>query len=229
MGDTVKEAVEMNVKLHYDAELDWEIQTMSVIGSFNGFAPGQVNMERGEGGWECEMQLPPGEHLYKFLANGELPLHDPYNNLFEEDGAGNLWSLIIIDENGQRLFNPEQYGINIDEYHLSAKEKRNDLGSYSNVTEQKITAILRCNNISGLHCITAAWYAPDGSLFEYSDNPVCTENDEDVSVMFWIERDSALQINENGAWKLRIFVDGDLIMEDFFTITSSETINDYFA
>ena len=48
------------------------------------------------------MFLLPGEYHYKFLINGEIKPNDPLP-LYYPDSNEELWSVLIINEEGKRL------------------------------------------------------------------------------------------------------------------------------
>ena len=86
-----------------------DVHSVSVIGKE---ACLTTSMRKDSDIWVCEIELPPGEHLYKFLINEELPVFDPFNNLFELDETGELWSLLVVDNSNVQLFNLEEYHVN---------------------------------------------------------------------------------------------------------------------
>lgn len=43
-----------------------------VAGSFNGWSTRSMPMQKvGDGRWEAKLQLPPGEHQFRYYANGQ--------------------------------------------------------------------------------------------------------------------------------------------------------------
>ncbi len=210
--------IDLNVTLSYKSTLI--LQSVSVIGNFLADSAEPVQMKKEGDRWQSEFDLPPGEHLYKFLLNQELPIFDPSNNLFEQDSEGELWSLIIIDDDWQRLLSYERYHMNLFSYQLSLGEDRKRIRGYCEVTPLQIGVTIGCNEITGVHVITAAWYSPNETLFEYSENIVCAEGDESVYARFWIEHKRAYTQFPSGQWKLKLFVNGVLVIEDSFSVIS---------
>lgn len=80
------------------AEEKLQIETMSLYLNIGHSAFKSIPMSFQNSIWQCEVDLPAGEHLYKFIVNGELPLCDPYNNLLDLDEDENLCSLLIIND-----------------------------------------------------------------------------------------------------------------------------------
>lgn len=65
-----------------------------VTGTFNNWNPSGYTMQRNGDKWELNIYLPPGKHLYKFIADGQWMI-DPANPYWEqnEHNTGNsiLW------------------------------------------------------------------------------------------------------------------------------------------
>lgn len=178
--------------------------------------------------WQCEIDLPAEEHLYRFMVNDELPLCDPYNNLLDLDENEDLWSLLIINEDQGVCINPQQYHVTIAQYRLSANEPSHGLGAYQDVIDEKISAIIVCRSVSGIHLLTAAWYTPNNVLYEYSESPLCSEQiDEQVSTMFWIERSKAQRESALGLWTFMLFLDGKLLLSDKFSVLTGNSFSNY--
>lgn len=75
------------------------IEAVSVIGSFNDWkAEGSRMWYDGEADtWVLEAMLPPGNHEYTFLVNGEDVMPDPHASMVRDDGFGNKNSVIFVD------------------------------------------------------------------------------------------------------------------------------------
>lgn len=65
-----------NVLFRLEGFQDREMVVLS--GSFNNWDEHRLTMKKRNGGWELRLPLPPGEYLYKFIADGEW-MHDPKN------------------------------------------------------------------------------------------------------------------------------------------------------
>ena len=57
--------IDLNVTLSYKSTLI--LQSVSVIGNFLADSAEPVQMKKEGDRWQSEFDLPPGEHLYKFL------------------------------------------------------------------------------------------------------------------------------------------------------------------
>jgi 1,4-alpha-glucan branching enzyme len=68
-----------------------------VAGSFNGFNPRELVMQRTVEGWELPLYVRPGTHAYKFLVDGRW-MNDPANPVVRPDGRGNFNSFMGIGD-----------------------------------------------------------------------------------------------------------------------------------
>ncbi len=71
---------------------------VAVVGSFNSWRSDLLKLEGPDeqGYWHAAVALPPGEHRYKFLIDGNSYSPDPENPIQENDGFGGLNSIIEI-------------------------------------------------------------------------------------------------------------------------------------
>lgn len=87
-------------------DTDMHARNVSVIGSFNNWrADRSVMWYSSEAkAWILEAQLPPGDHEYLFLVNGEQLVPDPNAPMTSDDGFGNRNSIMFVNgENEQAL------------------------------------------------------------------------------------------------------------------------------
>ncbi|MDG0795074.1 alpha-amylase family glycosyl hydrolase [Cohnella ginsengisoli] len=82
---------------------DTPVERVAVAGTFNHWNGDRNWMNRMEdsSGWEIELAIPTGRHLYKFVVDGEKWMLDPLNPSISEDGQNN--SAITVTENGDLL------------------------------------------------------------------------------------------------------------------------------
>jgi hypothetical protein len=73
-----------------------------LAGSFTNWEDGALAMTKSAGGWFISVNLEPGKHLYKFIADGQWLLHND-NLLKENDGQGNTNSVLFIPNHVFRL------------------------------------------------------------------------------------------------------------------------------
>lgn len=73
------------------------LKSVAVAGSFNGWSPASDQMKSEDGrNWSLRLSLPPGKHTYKFVLNGSEWIRDPKAKLSEDDGNGNINSVLIL-------------------------------------------------------------------------------------------------------------------------------------
>ncbi|MEO1652516.1 MAG: glycogen-binding domain-containing protein, partial [Bacteroidota bacterium] len=67
-----------------------------LAGSFNDWHSRLFKCEWIDGAWEVILELPPGEHTYKYVVDGDW-FTDPHNPQTIDDGAGNTNSLLRVE------------------------------------------------------------------------------------------------------------------------------------
>lgn len=74
-------------------------RTVSVIGSFNDWQEEKSTMryDSESGAWVLEASLPPGDHEYVFLVDGEKVVTDPAAAMTRDDGFGNKNSILFVN------------------------------------------------------------------------------------------------------------------------------------
>jgi Glycogen recognition site of AMP-activated protein kinase len=71
---------------------------VSVVGTFNAWAPDRTPMARDEDGrWVAGIRVPPGRFEYKFAVDGQHWIADPANPMATPDGFGGKNSVLIVD------------------------------------------------------------------------------------------------------------------------------------
>ena len=70
-------------------------RTVALAGSFNDWNQSQTLFAREGDGWVCRINLAPGKYAYKFVVDGNW-ITDPANPVSEDDGNGNINSVLIV-------------------------------------------------------------------------------------------------------------------------------------
>ena len=217
----------MIVRLKYACSPYISIKMMSVIGSFNAFDPKKGIMELKNGCWVTKIDLPPGDHRYKFLINGVIKLNDPAANIYLPDDLDELWSAIIIDDQEQRRYNNQRYTVNIRDYCLTSsvtdKPVLQKKCKFNPLMDKKVVARFEFDQITGLHAVTAVWCDQYGRVFEYAENNLYAESLDPVFLWFWIDIDNFDRKFTEGFYKLKFFIDGGYVLEDEITISCEST------
>ncbi|GAA0086930.1 hypothetical protein UT300007_33710 [Clostridium sp. CTA-7] len=219
----------MEVIFEYEENIYLPIETISVIGKFNNYDPIKGKMVKDNNKWIFKCNLKSGEHPYKFLINGELKLNDSAANIYLPDDNEELWSIVMINENDQRMYNNTQYTTHIEKYNISSaiSEKENiaNKKNFNLLLDKKIVTRFQFTNVTGLHTVTAAWYTPKGELFQINENNLFAPPDEKKPIMLWFWMDLTDNTREYsiGSWKMKLFIDGEFILEDEFHLLKNAT------
>lgn len=80
----------------YSAEV--ELQRVNLAGTFNNWNKDAWPMKADADGrtWRFTVKLEPGKHLYKFVLNGDRWIVDPLARRNEDDGGGNINSVLVL-------------------------------------------------------------------------------------------------------------------------------------
>ncbi|MDT4895521.1 MAG: hypothetical protein QOH25_598 [Acidobacteriota bacterium] len=71
-----------------------EAKFVNLAGTFNDWKPAAIVCSKEAAEWICRVDLKPGKYLYKFIVDGNW-ITDPANPTTEDDGRGNVNSVII--------------------------------------------------------------------------------------------------------------------------------------
>lgn len=200
-----------------------EAKSVSLIGDFNNWNRTAHIMERDEEGkWTAYAEIEPGKHRYKYLIDNMFRLNDPLANLYIPDDNGEMFSMLIIDGKGDILANTEEYSMNLNRYVLW--DKLNDMPAQQGKktfleSDDKILCHLEFSKITGVHSVSAVWYAPGMNFYHMSESLLWSpegKESEPVDITFY------LNVRENrlptGRWKVRIYINGGFIFEDDFLL-----------
>ena len=183
-----------------------------------------VYMSKDESRYETGVEFTEGEYHYKYLLGDGLELIDKENKDICGDG-GELWSVLTIGGDGaiEKEIDSSatflEYGI----FHKMMEIVPENIEPKVFIAgkDKQAVCILSFNEIRGLHAATVAWYKPDGELHRFAENNFGSyeeADDDKVMLRFWLDID---QIDETdfGNWKVRAFLDGEMIKEDDIIIS----------
>lgn len=204
------------------------VQNVSVLGSFNEYDEKAGMMKRVQDCWVTEVELPPGEHYYKFLINEQYKLNDPQNNALLPHLYDELWSVIVINEQNEQLFSNEQYSLNIESYAVTSVQTELPVAVNKKIfqlgMDNQLVTRFSFTNIKGLNCISAIWFDSHGQFFDYSENILFEDEyspDEPVYLWFWLPLQEPDKVYAEGQWTLKLFVNGRYVLEDQYTLSRS--------
>ena len=84
------------VRLVY-APADAAVRNVGVAGSFNDWNPAATPLRRQDGVWSTILLLPPGNHEYMFVENGERWVTDPLAAQTRDDGFGTMNAVLDVE------------------------------------------------------------------------------------------------------------------------------------
>jgi len=105
-GPVQDDAIRLSTVRFIMNDSSMQATTVSVIGSFNEWKADRSVMwyNEDEKAWILEAQLPPGDHAYLFLVDGEQLVPDPQAHMTRDDGFGNKNSILFVNgDNEQAL------------------------------------------------------------------------------------------------------------------------------
>jgi len=75
-----------------------EAESVAIAGNFNGWSSTAYPMSRSSdnGVWSIIIPLPPGEHLFMYVVNGEEWVQPPFADDFIDDGFGQTNGMVIV-------------------------------------------------------------------------------------------------------------------------------------
>jgi len=183
-----------------------------------------VYMSKDESRHETGVEFTEGEYHYKYLLGDGLELIDKENNNICVDG-GELWSVLTIGGDGaiEKEIDSSatflEYGI----FHKMMEVMPEKIESKVFIAgkDKQAVCILSFNEIRGLHAATVAWYKPNGELHRFAENNFGSYEEADgdkVMLRFWLDINQIDEI-DFGNWKVRTFLDGEMIKEDDIIIS----------
>ena len=183
-----------------------------------------VYMSKDESRHETGVEFTEGEYHYKYLLGDGLELIDKENKDICVDG-GELWSVLTIGGDGaiEKEIDSSatflEYGI----FHKMMEIVPENIEPKVFIAgkDKQAVCILSFNEIRGLHAATVAWYKPDGELHRFAENNFGSyeeADDDKVMLRFWLDIDQIDEI-DFGNWKVRAFLDGEMIKEDDIIIS----------
>ncbi len=76
---------------------DSRAEKVSVVGSFNQWAPDAHVMEKDGDRWSLQIPLPPGRYEYAFLIDDRVWKADPASLVQEKSGFGASNSILVVE------------------------------------------------------------------------------------------------------------------------------------
>lgn len=218
----------MRVRIDFEEIPELEVKSVSVIGSFYAYDAAKGVLEKEGEVWFTDIMLESGEYYYKFLINDEILLNDPKANIYLPHREDELWSVIKINEEGERLYNNEAYRVQVDDYAVSGAVTEDKIlvnkKSFYLRMDKQLVVRFGFREITGLHAVTVLWYNSRGMLYQVSEDKLyADENQEKVFLWYWLELTELEQEVDEGIWTMKLLIDGSYILEDRFSLLSFAT------
>ncbi|ATD54457.1 hypothetical protein [Clostridium chauvoei] len=224
----------MNIRFEYKDNGDLIINKVSVIGSFNNYDVNSGAMKKENDKWVLDINLSSGEHYYKFIINDRLKLNDPTANIYLPHVNDEIYSVIMINENDDRLYNNTEYTVNIEKYNITANVYDQyvpiNKKDFDITMDKKVVTRFQFTNVTGIHAVTAIWVTPNGEIFDSSENILFTpkgEENKPIDIWFWIELQNSKRNYPSGKWAIKLFVDGEFVLEDEFVLGKINSYSSY--
>lgn len=134
-----------------------------------------VKLKKQSNSWTAEIELPEGHYLYRLFINENILLNDPQANMYLPDENDVLWSVLMINSYKERLYNNQQYTVDIREYIVTDNIYEDSLPQNKKVfippSDKMIATRFIFKNVTGLHTVSILWIMPDGEVFD-----ICEDN-----------------------------------------------------
>lgn len=203
----------------YEEHYQQPIRRLELVGDLGA---GQIElreMTRTETGWFLDVDLPPGQYCYKFLADRELYLQDSRANSYIMDQRGECWSVIEIEADGRQRTPEAAEPAKVHEYHIceSLEDIRLvDKRDYLLGRNQRVAVRLLTESVSEIHPVQAVWIQPDGQIAQVTTGRLPLDGNHQM-VYSWFY----LPLTEEsmpGRWRMLLYIDGHLRQEDSFLL-----------
>ena len=80
--------------------------------------------------------------------------------------------------------------------------------------------------VTGLHSVTVVWFTPQGKVYEVAEANLFTpegEEENPIKMWFWLDLNETITSNNYGMWLVKLFIDGQYILEDVFSLGTAST------
>lgn len=180
-----------------------------------------VSMQNIKSDWIAEFDDPlPGSHGYRFMINNLFTINDPTANIYQPDENGKLWSMLVVGNNSHRLYNNEQYEVNInsvnisnDYFEVDSQEQEMFIAN----TDKQAVIRYGFTNVSGVHTSTALWLSPQGKVSEWAENYIIPTDNRCEYCWFGLNI-SEVGEEYSGDWSVMLLIDGKYILSNSFVI-----------
>ena len=180
-----------------------------------------VSMQNIMSDWIAEFDDPsPGSYGYRFMINNLFTINDPTANIYQPDEDGKLWSFIIMDSDKQRLYNNEQYTVNIESVNMSNdfyEDYRREQTEFKSDLDKLAVIKYGFNNITGAHTVSVIWLDPLKRIAGWGESVITPSPTGCIYNWFGLDL-SDENVSESGDYNILMFVDGKYITTNKFSV-----------
>lgn len=189
----------------------------------------QVEMQLLNGEWRVDITPNVGENYYRFLVNKKMILNDPQANLYHLDAEGEIWSVLLIGQQRNRLYNNMEYFVNIEDYLISNSELttggKSERKKYFNLlVDKKMTVWIDYAMVTGIHVVTMVLVDPAGNIYDSANSnlyPTASDSEIGTSMCFQMDLQAEDYEFQQGVWRFMLFVDGEYILQEYIQLGTS--------
>ena len=176
------------------------------------------------GVWSAEInELPKGTYTYRFLINGIFTINDYNANIYEPDKEGKLWSALVIDSEGRRLYNNTQYSVHIEDVQITDdyyEDIDDSIFEFDSSTSKQVVVRYEFAKITGAHTASVLWINPSGRIKAWSEEIIMPSVDKNL-VWFGLDTSNIYE-EDSGEWNILLLIDGKYILSHSFSLKYAE-------
>lgn len=181
-----------------------------------------IPMERVSDGFVCELDLSPSDvYKYIFVIDDNIRLIDWAAPFIIPTEDGQIFSCIAINSSGEILTYDFEPSIYVKDFGFCNDTVENKELIYKRAFSRKdkrVCVRIEYSDVLGFHQSSILWYKPDGEFFVQSSSIVWSDDNKAESIIEW----HYIEIGDDmptGKWKVKFFIDGLYILEDYFVMT----------
>ncbi|ADL42067.1 hypothetical protein COB47_0755 [Caldicellulosiruptor obsidiansis OB47] len=181
-----------------------------------------IPMTRDGESFVCELELLPSDaYKYIFVIDDNIRLIDPTAPFVIPTEDGQIFSCIAINANDEILTYDFEPSIFVKNFGFCSEMVEDGEVVYKRAFSKKDNRIyvrIEYSDVLGFHQSSILWYRPDGQFFSQSSGIVWSEEKKEDGIIEWHYVELTDQI-PTGKWKIRFFINGLYLLEDYFIIT----------
>lgn len=195
-----------------------EIEEISIVIAINNRVLTR-KMLKTDNCWIIDMNIPDGEHMYKYIINESIRFNDKDAYKYVRWKDGEVWSVLKV-ESGQIMQQNFRKPV-ITGYSMTPGVRYGQYNSnhlFNNTLDEKYSISIDVSEITGIHSITAIWYREDGSIYHIEEQVIDCPQENYIytaNTVFWINIPAILYDTGNN-WTVEIYIDGALKIKDYF-------------